>query len=122
MTAIESLDQFVSSLTEATSFPQSHQILPIFKMKLDTQVARILSIDSSKASVAGGGGGGCSFASTSRITSIDHDGTEQQFFMKSGSGQDSEIMFRGTLHKSWVNECTLNRLQENMSLSKQSTK
>jgi protein-ribulosamine 3-kinase len=68
-------------------------------MKLDPAVAEILSLDPSQASISSAGGGGCSSASTDKITAKTKDGAERHFFMKSGSGSDAEVMFKG---KTWV--------------------
>ncbi|KAG9574796.1 hypothetical protein KCV04_g24384, partial [Aureobasidium melanogenum] len=42
-----------------------------------------------------GAGAGSSFASTSKITTKLSDGTEKQFFMKTGSGKEASVMFEG---------------------------
>lgn len=52
-----------------------------------------------------------SSASTSKITTTLEDGSEKQFFMKTGSGKEAEIMFEGSLPSP---PCTL-RVNPNMS-------
>jgi hypothetical protein len=69
-------------------------------MKLDQAVAELLHLDPAQTTVSSAGGGGCSSASTAKITTADEDGTEKQYFMKSGSGEDAEIMFRGSFRSS----------------------
>ncbi|KAF2275866.1 Ketosamine-3-kinase [Westerdykella ornata] len=64
-------------------------------MKLDPAVAQLLNLDPDTTTVSPAGGGGCSSASTSKITSRLHDGSEKLFFMKTGRGEDAEVMFRG---------------------------
>jgi fructosamine-3-kinase len=64
-------------------------------MKLDPAVVELLKLDPEKTTVSSAGGGGCSSASTSKITSKLSDGAEKYFFMKTGSGSDAEVMFRG---------------------------
>ncbi|KAF2146322.1 uncharacterized protein K452DRAFT_324291 [Aplosporella prunicola CBS 121167] len=64
-------------------------------MKLDDAVAKAISVDPSAASVSSAGGGGMSSASTSKITATLPDGTEKQFFMKTGKGKDAAVMFEG---------------------------
>ncbi|KAF2240444.1 Ketosamine-3-kinase [Trematosphaeria pertusa] len=64
-------------------------------MKLDPAVIKLLNLDPENTSVSSAGGGGCSSASTSKITSKLSDGTEKCFFMKTGRGEDAEIMFEG---------------------------
>jgi protein-ribulosamine 3-kinase len=64
-------------------------------MRLDDRVIQLLGLDPEKTTVSSSGAGGCSSASTSKIYSIDENGREKQFFMKSGTGADAEIMIRG---------------------------
>ncbi|KAF2109614.1 Fructosamine/Ketosamine-3-kinase [Lophiotrema nucula] len=64
-------------------------------MKIDPAVVKLLDIDPENTTVSSAGGGGCSSASTSRITTKLSDGTQKLFFMKSGSGKDAEVMFKG---------------------------
>jgi protein-ribulosamine 3-kinase len=64
-------------------------------MKLDDNVVELLGLDPDKTSVSSAASG-CSSASTSKIVTRDANGAEKQFFMKSGSGDDAEVMFRGT--------------------------
>lgn len=66
-------------------------------MKLDPAVIEILSLDPSRTNVSSASGWGSSSASTSKITTTFEDGTEKHFFMKTGSGKDAEIMFKGEL-------------------------
>ena len=44
--------------------------------------------------------GGSGFASTFKLTTTDAEGNEKDFFVKTGSGQDAEVMFRGELPQS----------------------
>jgi hypothetical protein len=70
-------------------------------MKLDQAVAELLRLDpTAKTTVSSAGGGGCSSASTAKITTTDDNGTEKRYFMKSGSGEDAETMFRGPFQNS----------------------
>ncbi|KAH7381527.1 Fructosamine/Ketosamine-3-kinase [Pyrenochaeta sp. MPI-SDFR-AT-0127] len=64
-------------------------------MKLDPAVAALLRLDPEKTKVSSAGGGGCSSASTLKVESKLQDGTEQIYFMKTGSGKDAEVMFTG---------------------------
>jgi protein-ribulosamine 3-kinase len=64
-------------------------------MKLDPAVIELLNLDADHTTVSSAGGGGCSSASTSKITSKLGDGTEKLFFMKTGRGENAEIMFKG---------------------------
>ncbi|KAG9951941.1 Ketosamine-3-kinase, partial [Aureobasidium melanogenum] len=63
-------------------------------MSLDSAVAQLLSLDPEKTTLSGAGAGS-SFASTSKITTKLDDGTEKQFFMKTGSGKEASVMFEG---------------------------
>jgi len=63
-------------------------------MAIDSAVAKLLSLDPSQTTISGAGAGS-SFASTSKITTKLDDGTEKQFFMKTGSGNEASIMFEG---------------------------
>ena len=64
-------------------------------MKLDEAVLKALpsGVDRAKTSVASHGGSG--FSSTAKISTILPDGTEMQYFMKTGTGKDAEVMFAG---------------------------
>jgi hypothetical protein len=64
-------------------------------MKLDDNVVELLGLDPDKTSVSSAGAGGFSSTSTSKIVTRDANGAEKQFFLKSGSGEDAEVMFRG---------------------------
>ena len=64
-------------------------------MKIDSAVAKLLSLDASNTSVSSAGGGGMSSASTSKIVTRLSDGSSKYYFMKTGSGKDAEIMFTG---------------------------
>ena len=65
-------------------------------MKLDPAVIRLLGLNLDKTHVSSAGGGGSSSASTLKITSQLDDGTDQTFFMKTGSGEEADVMFQGT--------------------------
>lgn len=65
----------------------------ISKMKIDSAVIKALSLDSTKTTVARHGGSG--FSITAKITTTLEDGTEKNFFMKTGKGKDAEVMFAG---------------------------
>lgn len=64
-------------------------------MKLDPAVIGLLGLDPEHSTVSSAGGGGCSSASTSKITAKLSDGTQKSFFMKTGRGEDAEVMFEG---------------------------
>lgn len=62
-------------------------------MKLDSALIRALNLDTSRTQVKSHGGS--SFASTAKIVTILNDGTEKQYFMKTGQGEDKATMFEG---------------------------
>ena len=62
-------------------------------MKLDSAVIRALSLDPAKTNVAKHGGSG--FSTTAKITTTLEDGTEKNFFIKTGKGKDAQVMFAG---------------------------
>jgi protein-ribulosamine 3-kinase len=62
-------------------------------MTIDSAVAKLLSLDPKETTISGAAGS--SFASTSKITTKLSDGTEKQFFMKTGSGKEASVMFEG---------------------------
>ncbi|KAF2856454.1 Ketosamine-3-kinase [Plenodomus tracheiphilus IPT5] len=64
-------------------------------MKLDPAIVKLLGVNPDTTTISPAGGGGCSSASTSKIVSRLDDGSEKAFFMKTGSGEESEVMFRG---------------------------
>ncbi|KAH6868861.1 Fructosamine/Ketosamine-3-kinase [Alternaria rosae] len=64
-------------------------------MKPDPAVIRLLGLNLDKTNISSAGGGGSSSASTLKITSQLDDGTDQTFFMKTGSGKEAEVMFQG---------------------------
>lgn len=67
-------------------------------MKLDSAIVELLGLNAASTSVSSHGGGGMSSASTSKITTKLEDGSEKQYFMKTGSGKDADIMFEGEPH------------------------
>ena len=78
--------------------------------KLDPAITKALCLDAPSTTIASHGGSG--FASTFKITST-VDGKEKLFFIKTGKGKDSEIMFAGipfpSLGCTHVIETELNR-------------
>jgi hypothetical protein len=62
--------------------------------KLDPAIIKALALDASSTTIASHGGSG--FASTFKITST-IDGKQKYFFVKTGMGPDSAIMFTGIL-------------------------
>ena len=62
-------------------------------MKIDPAVIRALSLDESVTSVNKHGGSG--FATTAKITTKLKDGSQKDFFLKTGRGRESEVMFKG---------------------------
>jgi len=63
--------------------------------KIDPAILSALSLDATKTKIASHGGSG--FSSTSKLTSV-VDGKEKLFFVKTGKGEESEIMFTGTFN------------------------
>ena len=66
-----------------------------YTMKIDSAVAKLLSLDASNTSVSAAGGGGMSSASTSKIVTQLSDGSSKNYFMKTGSGKAADLMFEG---------------------------
>lgn len=64
-------------------------------MKLDPAVAKLLNLDPDNTSVSSAGGGGCSSASTAKISTTLKNGKKKEYFMKSGTGKEAEVMFEG---------------------------
>ena len=62
-------------------------------MKLDSAIIKALSLDPTKTSVASHGGSG--YSTTAKISTTLKDGTNKQFFMKTGSGKGANTMFKG---------------------------
>jgi hypothetical protein len=60
--------------------------------KVDTAILKALGLDASKTHITSHGGSG--FASTFRLSST-LDGEEVNYFVKTGTGDDAEVMFRG---------------------------
>ncbi|KAI5357470.1 Putative protein kinase-like domain superfamily, fructosamine/Ketosamine-3-kinase [Septoria linicola] len=60
---------------------------------VDSAILSLLNLEADQ--VTASGHGGSSFSSTSKITAKQDDGTSKSFFMKSGKGSDSKIMFEG---------------------------
>lgn len=60
--------------------------------EIDSTILKALSLDASTTTITSHGGSG--FATTSKITSI-VDGRERLYFVKTGRGKNSEIMFTG---------------------------
>ena len=64
-------------------------------MKIDSALVSLLKLDPAQTTVSGAGGGGMSSASTSKITTKLADGSQMQYFMKTGRGKEAEDMFEG---------------------------
>lgn len=62
-------------------------------MKIDSAVLRALQLEPAQTTVKSHGGSG--FSTTAKISTRLPNGTEKHFFMKTGRGQDADIMFRG---------------------------
>ena len=62
-------------------------------MKIDSAVIRALSLDPAKTTIAKHGGSG--FSTTAKITTTLKDGTEKNFFIKTGKGKNAQVMFAG---------------------------
>ena len=65
-------------------------------IQLDAAVVRALRLDSENASnVRVTNHGGSGFSSTAKISCLQPNGIEKQYFMKTGSGSDKAVMFEG---------------------------
>lgn len=64
-------------------------------MKIDSALISLLKLDPAQTTVSSAGGGGMSSASTSKITTKLADGSQMQYFMKTGKGKEAEDMFEG---------------------------
>jgi protein-ribulosamine 3-kinase len=64
-------------------------------MELDAAILKLLGLNSARTTVSSAGGGGCSSASTSKIVAQLEDGSQKVFFMKTGNGESSKVMFEG---------------------------
>lgn len=60
--------------------------------KVDPAIIKALSLDPSITKLASHGGSG--FASTFKLSST-VDGKEKNYFVKTGTGPESEVMFKG---------------------------
>lgn len=63
--------------------------------KIDSAILKALALDAESASISSHGGSG--FSSTFKIQAKNSDGFEKLYFVKTGKGKDSEIMFAGRL-------------------------
>lgn len=63
--------------------------------KVDPAIIEALGLDPANAAMHSHGGSG--FASTFKITS-EKDGSPVNYFVKTGTGDDAKVMFRGMLH------------------------
>ena len=66
---------------------------------VDPAILEALGLDASQTKIASHGGSG--FASTFKLSSI-IDGQPVNYFVKTGSGSDSEVMFRGMNYEPFV--------------------
>jgi len=73
-------------------------------LKLDPAILKVLSIDASNTTLAAHGGSG--FAFTGKVTST-VDGKEKLYFVKTGKGKESSIMFAGTCFHSFTSVASL---------------
>ena len=63
-------------------------------IKVDPAILEALGLDESNTTIASHGGSG--FASTFKLSTT-QDGKPKHYFVKTGTGADSEIMFKGEL-------------------------
>jgi hypothetical protein len=63
---------------------------------VDPAILEALGLDASQASISAHGGSG--FASTFKLSAV-VDGKPVDYFVKTGSGSNAEVMFRGTVTK-----------------------
>jgi protein-ribulosamine 3-kinase len=82
--------------------------------KLDPAIIKALSLEASGTTLSAHGGSG--FAFTGKVTSV-VDGKEKLFFVKTGKGNESEIMFAGTVSLFLPSNCPTN--SSNLPLWKQ---
>lgn len=85
---------------------------------VDSEIIKSLSLDPDQTSITSHGGSG--FASTSKISST-VDGQPVKYFVKTGTGKDSEVMFRGECHRFNGSIVRVNYSQVSMRLSTPST-
>lgn len=62
--------------------------------KIDPAIARALSLDAATTTIESLGGS--KFAATYKVVSKASDGSDRLFFIKTGKGKESEVMFRGS--------------------------
>lgn len=74
----------------------------VANMKLDPAIVKLLDLDPDQTSITAAAGGGCSSASTFKITTKLGNGTHQNYFMKTGTGDDAKTMFEGTVEPEWL--------------------
>jgi len=67
--------------------------------KIDSAILKALSLNADTASISSHGGSG--FSSTFKISAKDGDGNNKLYFVKTGKGKDSEVMFVGQYECSW---------------------
>lgn len=72
---------------------------------IDSAILKALSLKVDTASISSHGGSG--FSSTYKIVSKDQDGKDKLYFVKTGKGRDSEVMFAGELD--FAHSCALLR-------------
>ena len=61
--------------------------------QVDSAILQALGLGAKPTRLAAHGGSG--FASTLKLTTTADDGSEVNFFVKTGTGKDAEVMFRG---------------------------
>lgn len=62
---------------------------------VDSAILRALSLEAASTELASHGGSG--FSKTFKLSSTDEEGNERFYFIKTGQGKDSEVMFAGML-------------------------
>jgi protein-ribulosamine 3-kinase len=62
---------------------------------VDSAITSLLSLDPAQTTFSSHGGAGMSSASTSKISTTLADGRPKNYFLKTGSGDTAEMMFRG---------------------------
>jgi hypothetical protein len=81
-------------ICEAIYFNQKSAVecVPNMSSNVDAAITEALGLDPSRTRIVSHGGSG--FASTFKLSS-NVDGTEKNYFVKTGTGPEAELMFQG---------------------------
>ncbi|RCI14174.1 hypothetical protein L249_6071 [Ophiocordyceps polyrhachis-furcata BCC 54312] len=81
-------------------------------MSVDPAILEALGLDDDEAQAKIASHGGSNFSSTFKLTTTNNSNERRNFFVKTGTGRDADLMFRGSLLTSAREHASLNAIND----------